>query len=260
MYQPLPILLLVLLTLSACSGNKLEEKGFAVPRTDGADTTALQTGIGADTTKLETRPSNVLLTGMPNVRLATVYKVNRDKKEGTSFIGSNNYHENYDYSIMAAGDQWNNNYMPGIAAVYGYNLVNVAHFDVLTNARRNFFDAPVLVRTLYYPAFTKDTLNAMPVQRNYFMVSVHDEDTNKDGYLTIRDLRRFYWFNGNGERQTTLVPTNYSVFKSEYDPGNDHMFVFAQLDENGDGRIQDHEAVHVFWVDLKDPGRTGRVY
>jgi hypothetical protein len=78
--------------------------------------------------------------------------------------------------------------------------------------------------------------------------------------LTIKDLRRFYWFNANGEWQGPLVPTNYSVFKSEYDPGNDHVYVFAQLDENGDGRIQDHEAVHVFWVDLKDSGRTGRVY
>jgi len=70
----------------------------------------------------------------------------------------------------------------------------------------------------------------------------------------------FYLFDSNGERQKQLVPENYSVFKSEYDPDNDFMFVFARLDRNENGQIDDNEPIHIFWVDLKDPTKTGQQY
>lgn len=43
-------------------------------------------------------------------------------------------------------------------------------------------------------------------------------------------------------------------------PGNDLLFVFAQLDANGNGRRDDEEPVHFHWIDLKDPTRKGRLY
>ncbi len=92
------------------------------------------------------------------------------------------------------------------------------------------------------------------------MVSVYNEDTNKDGSINQKDLRRFYLFNSNGEIQKQLVPQNYSVFKSEYDSENDLMFVFARLDKNSNGKIEDNEPVNIFWVDLKDPFNTGQQY
>lgn len=105
-----------------------------------------------------------------------------------------------------------------------------------------------------------DTLNFKPVNREYFIVSVYNEDTNKDGFINLKDLRRLYLFNINGERQTALVPENYSVFKSEYDPGNDFMYVFAQLDSNNNGQQDEGEPTHIFWIDLNDPAQTGRAY
>lgn len=259
MKRPYPwIHLPLFLALVACVGNRLEEKGFNQPQSGSDAEDAPYAGLHVDSAKLETRPSNVLLTGMPGVRLVSVYKVNRDR-DGQRFIGSNNYHWT-DHGLEATGDQWNNNYLPGMAAMYGYNLVNVAHLAVDSNLRKDFFAEPVLLRTLYYPAYSEDTLNGIPVQRNFFMVSVHDKDTNKDGRLTTKDLRHFYWFNGHGDQQGALVPANYSVFRSEYDPGNDDLYVFARLDENGNGSMEDHEAVHIFRVDLEDPGSAGRVY
>ncbi|MFM7856816.1 MAG: hypothetical protein ACKO96_34035, partial [Flammeovirgaceae bacterium] len=73
-------------------------------------------------------------------------------------------------------------------------------------------------------------------------------------------LRRLYLFNINGERKKALIPEEYSVFKSEYDSDNDFMFVFAQLDSNSNGRQDDGEPIHIFWIDLKDPSNTGRQF
>ncbi len=231
------ILILTFVYLMAgCSKGKLEEKGFQVDPTSDNSETSQADGLYNDSLKFDTRPSNVLLTGVPNVRLTTVYKVNFKKDDKTTFIGSNSFHYKNEESENNSGNNWNNNLMPGIEAVYGYNMVNVSHYDIKENKQKNLFEKPVLTKTLYYPTFSKDTLNYKPVNREYFIVSVHNDDTNKDGFINIKDLRRFYLFNINGEIQKTLVPKNYSVIKSEYDPANDLMYVFAQLDINENGR------------------------
>lgn len=250
----------IALLLAACSGPRLEEKGFQVgPVASGSDTAAAS-GLDQDSLAFETRPSNVLLTGMPGIRLVTLYKVNRRKDDGRSFIGSNSFHYRYDEGDDDLLNNWNGHLMPGFEAAYGYNLVNVAHYDIASGAQRRFFEKPVLIKTLYYPAFSRDTLNGAPVARGFFMVSCYDEDTNKDGFINTRDLRRFYHVGADGKRLGALVPTNASVMKSEYDPANDLLYVFARVDENGNGRSDEKEAIQVHWIDLKDPARTGTVY
>lgn len=246
--------------MTSCSNGKLEEKGFQVSPTSEETENELNSGLNRDSLKFETRPSNVLLTGVPNVRLTTIYKVNLNKKDNSTFIGSNSFHYKYEETEGNTGNNWNNNLMPGLEAVYGYNLTNISHYDIQENKQKNFFEKPVLIRTIYYPTFSKDTLNYKPVNRDYFMVSVYNDDTNKDGFINLKDLRRLYLFDINGVRQKALIPENYSVFKSEYDSDNDFMFVFAQLDNNSNGRQDEGEPIHIFWIDLKNPNKTGRQY
>ncbi len=252
--------LTLLYLITSCSNGKLEEKGFQVSPTTGNSDVEQPDGLNNDSLKFETRPSNVLLTGVSNVRLTTIYKVNLNKKNNTTFIGSNSFHYRYEENESNLGNNWNSNLMPGIEGVYGYNMVNVSHYDIKENKQMLFFEKPVLIKTLYYPTFSKDTLNNKPVSRDYFIVSVYNDDTNKDGFINLKDLRRLYLFNLNGQRQKALIPENYSVFKSEYDPDNDFMYVFAQLDNNNNGLQDEGEPIHIFWIDLKDPNKTGRQY
>ena len=249
----------IIFSLTSCR-NKLEEKGFAVSTPTESETDEEVDGVSKDSLKLETRPSNVLLTGNPQHRLTTIYRVNYDKRKKTPFIGSNYFHVNYQNVGSTDGNEWHYNFMPGIEAVTGYNMVNISHYNVLTGEQRNFFEKPVLIKTLYYPTFSKDTLNFKPILRNYYLVSVYDEDTNGDHFINVKDLRRFYLFDSEGTMNKPLVPKNYSVYKSEYDPANDFMYVFAQVDENSNGQPDDGEVTHIFWIDLKDPNKTGRQY
>jgi len=253
------ILILVAMVTSCSNGNsKFNEKGFSVSSVENNETEQ-DAGLNGDSLKFETQPGGVLLTGIPNVRITTIYKVNFDKKKKT-FIGSDNFYYKYRYEDSGTGNNWNNNIMPGIEAVYGYNMVNVSHYDIKENKQKYFFEKPVLIKTLYFPTFSKDTLNNKPVNRDYFIVSVYDEDTDKDGFINLKDLRRIYLFNINGEKQKALVPENYSVLKSEYDSDNDFMYVFAQLDTNKNGRRDEGEPIHIFWINLKNPDKTGRLY
>ena len=150
--------------------------------------------------------------------------------------------------------------MPGLEALYGYNIVNVSLHDTASEKHKKLFKKPILMRTLYFPAFESDTLNNVPVKRDYYLVSAYDEDTNNDGYINLHDLRRFYYFNLDGEQQTSLVPKNYSVMSSQYDHGNDRMFVYARHDANENGKTDDLEEIKIFWIDLKNPLNTGRQY
>jgi hypothetical protein len=53
---------------------------------------------------------------------------------------------------------------------------------------------------------------------------------------------------------------NYSVLSSAYDSANDHMFIYAKLDENGNGRKEEKEPIHIFWIDLKSPKIASKMY
>lgn len=257
MYKLIAILLLGSL-LTSCSDHSLEKKGFQVSEIVEDEEGKKVVGLQIDSLKLETRPRNVLLTKSEAHRLTPIYKVNYNKKTGKPFTGSNRYHVNW--SDHEDGNNWNGNFMPGFEAVYGYNFVNVSHFNLQTKTSNELFDKPVLIRTLYYPAFSRDTLNNQPVIRNYYMVSVYDEDTNKDGFINVSDLRRFYLFDIEGKLQKELIPKNYSVMSSEYDRANDLMYVFAKFDSNKNGQMDEGEATNIFWIDLKNPDQGGVIY
>lgn len=243
------------LLLASCSGDKYEEKGFALtPNNSDSDSTGI-TGR-----PMLTRPGSMLLTGNPEHRLTAVFMVNYVKKTKQGFIGSIDTYNNYSHLGDDPGNQWNYNYMPGLEAVYGYNLVNISHFNISTLKQKLFFDNPVLIKTLYYPSFSKDTLNYEPVSRNYYLLSVYDEDTNQDSLINIGDLRRLYYFDIDAENKQLLIPANYSVTSSKYDPANDYMYIYAQHDSNNNGSRNEGEDIHVFWIDLKDPLKMGNVY
>ena len=75
----------------SCTGNRLEEKGFSVRQeTEKANDNGIN-GTAKDSLTLQTRPGSVLLTGNPQFRLTTIYKVNYREKDGAHFIGSNSF-------------------------------------------------------------------------------------------------------------------------------------------------------------------------
>ena len=129
-----------------------------------------------------------------------------------------------------------------------------------TDEQHLFFTHPVLINTLYHPAFEPDTLSFRPVRRDYYLVSVYDEDTNRDTLINTRDLRRLYWFDAEAREKEVLLPTDHSVMSSQYDAGTDYLYLYARHDTNGNGQRDAREPVHVFWIDLKDPRQRGKVY
>lgn len=258
MKKTIVITFIVLVTYS-CSDNAIKNKGFQISQISKDESGRKVVGLPIDSLNLETRPRSVLLTKKPSHRLSPIYKVNYNQKTGEKFSGSNSFYRTWDYDEID-GNNWNNNFMPGFTAVYGYNLVNVSHYNNKLKIQNEFFNSPVLIKTLYYPANTNDTINYKPIVRNYYMVSVYDEDTNKDGFINVKDLRRLYHFNINGILQKELVPKNYSVMSSEYDIKNDYMYVFAKIDKNKNGQMEQEEQTHIFWIDLKNPNNTGIQY
>ena len=260
MNKIITILILSIFIISCSNSNsKIEKKGFQVNEITEDENGQKIVGLNIDSLKLETRPRNVLLTNNSEHRITPIYKVNYTKKTKKPFTGSNAYHFNWE-DDNDDGNNWNNNFMPGFEAIYGYNFVNISHYNNLTKIENKLFDKPVLIKTLYYPTFAKDTLNFEPVNRKYYMVSVYDEDSNKDGYINVRDLRKFYYFDIDGKNKRNLIPKNYSVMSSEYDSANDYMYVFAKVDKNQNGKMEQDEPTDIFWIDLKNPENVGIQY
>jgi hypothetical protein len=248
--------------LFSCNENseKFKDKGFQVDEieSENADVNS-KNAIKKDSLNFKTKSVNVLLTGNKNIRLSPIYKVNYSEKEKKFFTGSNDFHYGYNDDNPKDGNNWNS-VIPGFEALFGYNLVNIFHFNHTENRGKKLFKKQVLIKTCYYPSFNVDTLNFNTIQRNFYMISAYDEDTNKDKYINNKDLRRFYLFDISGENLGKIVPKNHSVIGAMYDSGNDYLYIDAKLDSNNDGKISENEPVSIFYLDLKNPMNKGLFY
>ena len=256
MLKKLIPLIAVGLIFFSCSGGK-KHKEYEIDLR--ANTETVKGSDNKENTPLITRPNTVLKTSHPEHRLITVYKEKRTKNN-SRYIDGNYYYHSYPDHAEGDGNNWHYHFMPGFEAVYGFNMYNIAHYNTTSMEKKFLFDHSVLIKTLYYPSFEKDTLNNQPVSRNYYMVSVYNEDTNNDSTINAKDLRRFFAFDLDINKRTPLIPNNYSVLSSEYDPQNDFMYVFARLDKNNNGTRDEDEPVHIFYVDLKIPDTAKRLY
>jgi len=198
-----------------------------------------------------TQPNAVVLTGTSDYRLVSIYKINESPSSNTQ---SEYYSDDEDQN------EKQKHFMPGIDILYGYYLLNVGHYGIKTGKLSYLFDRPVLIKTLYYPSFEQDSLDKKPINRDYYMVSVFDEDSNKDGFINNKDLRRLYYVNSDNTTKIQLIPPDYSVIRSQYDSQNDAMYVFASKDENKDGSRNKKEPIHIFWIDLKNPVVSKALY
>ena len=258
--QPLISLFVIALLGSSCSlNNEQKSKGITANQPIEESDTNGHSGNNQHA-RLETRPSNVVLTGYPEHRLVTIYKINYNSGAKNGYIGNNNFHRTYSDISPENLNQWHGHFMPGFEALFGYDLFNIAHYDVRKKQKQLFFENYSLINTVYFPSLLQDTLGGKPVLRSYYMVSVYDEDTNKDNLINRIDLRRFYRFDLDGLNKTPLTPKDYSVLSSEYDHINDIMFVFAKHDENLNGKTESEEPVHIFSIDLKQPHLVERLY
>jgi hypothetical protein len=242
----------------SCSHKKgdIKEEQIRISTTEEPDSAinSVQGNIPLD--KVATDPNSVVLTGLQQHRLVTIYKKrNDDKESGRSFGYSKSY-----YGDDENGASSYEHFMPGLDVIYGYNLLNLGHYDFKLEKLNLLFDHPVLIKTIYYPSYNQDSLNNKPINRTYYLISVYDTDTNKDTIINNKDLRRFYYFGADGLSKIQLIPSDYSVIRSEYDPKNDVMYIFAYYDENKNGVGEKKEPLHIFWINLKDPRIAKRLY
>lgn len=258
----LPGVLSLVMTVTLASCTKEEKKGkeeqIAAPElTDNqepSDSTHNSVQGNRGFSQIPTTPNTVILTGMPGHRLVTVYKdkpVQHASNDRKWF-----YKGAYDDDVSSQEEH----FMPGIDILYGYNLLNIAHYD-LSGAKLNFmFKDAALIKTLYYPSVEQDSLHKKPVNRNYYLVSVYDEDTNKDSLINRKDLRRFYLFDSTCTVRTQVIPAGYSVIRSQYDHQNDVMYLYASFDANKNGTRDEGEPVCIFWFSLASPQKAKRLY
>jgi len=243
-----------------CNEKEVKEKGFRISESSTSEVDSVNSnGVNESDKNRKTKSVDLLATANPNVKVIPIFLVNYNEKQKLHFTGSNAFYYNYNDDLKTKGNSWKS-IIPGFEALYGYNLVNIFHFDQQKNEGKNLFEKSVLIKTLYFPTKELDSLKNKPIKRNYYMVSVYDQDTNKDNYLNIKDLRRFYFFDENGINKEAIVPLNYSVIGAFFDETNDFLYIDAKEDVNKDGKINKNETVTLFYLDLNNPKNKGIVY
>ncbi len=210
--------------------------------------------------KLYFNPGSIILTGHKNIRLIPIQKAQSENKIKTREISYSSYGYEYNYEYEREIEGGYHFYYPGIDIIFGYNLINISHYDIIKDSLSNLFEKPVLIRAIYYPALNQDSLYNKPITRDYFLCSVYNEDTNKDSIINKKDLRRFFYFSLDNKKKQLLIPENYSVLRANYDAPNDHLYIYAILDNNNNGIIEKTEDMHIYMIPLFDPTKSKRIF
>lgn len=203
-------------------------------------------------------PANVILTGIANEKLIPIYS--KFKVGTVGAVAAVRKYSSYDVSEYDNTTNEYEHFMPGLDVLYGYKLLNIAHYNLKENKLSYFFKTSALIKTLYYPATIQDSIGKQPINRNYYLVSAYDQDTNKDSLINKKDLRHFYCIEANNSIKTLLVPKGYSVKKSQYDFKDDLMYLYATHDSNNNGSVEENEPTHIFYINLKQPTLAVKVY
>lgn len=235
-----------------------KDEQISIGTENAADTNINSIQGNLTLSKILSKPNNVISTGFPEHRLVTIYKTNSLNSTDDINASSSRYTTEYDED--GNQNEVAEHYVPGIQILYGYNLLNIAHYDFKTEKLNYFFNKPALIKTVYFPSFTQDSINKIPVIRDYFLVSVYDEDTNKDEFINRKDLRKFYYYPLDCNTRIKLLPANYSAIRSQYDSQNDVLYLFAKHDINKNGMTEKKEPLNVFWIDLKNPIHAKQLY
>lgn len=253
----------VILLFVSCSNNKKEQKEeqinvrSSVGDSDSVTDSLLNSIKGnVSFSQIASNPNSIILTGLKEHRLVSIYK---SRKDDVFFEENIGYSSSY---VVVDGQsiEVEKPFMPGIEVLYGYNLLNIAHYNMQTEKMNFMFQRPVLIKSLYYPSFIDDSLDNVPIKRNYYLVTVYDDDSNKDSLINKNDLRRMYYFNAECDVKIRLIPADYSVLRSQYDSRNDVMYVFARKDENKNGISDKNEPIHIFWLNMKLPVTGKKLY
>lgn len=249
------IIFSLFITLLLSCNNKEPKESISVNSNEYSSDSESDTMSSIETSSafknINTIAKDIIQTGIDEIRLISVHKA---KVNNNEII----YHKSYRYDND--GNSTQVSLFPGFDIIFGYNLINLSHYNSLTEKKGLFFSKPVLIKSLYYPTQRMDSIAKKPIKRNYFLVTVYDEDNNKDSFLNKRDLRKLYYYTIDNSSRTMLIPLGYSVYKSVFDEKNDAMYVYAKLDENKNGTINEKESAHIFKLDLKNPLIVKRIF
>ena len=158
MHRILIVLLLGLFSIS-CLDDEIEKKGFQVNEITEDESGQKIVGLQIDSLQLEIQPKEVLLTFNAEHRLTPIYKVNYDKKTKRPWTGAVAHHTSWNYNTED-GNDWNGHFMPGFEIVYGYNFVNVSHYNNATKRENKLFLNEVLCVLVMFCGFNTKFSNS----------------------------------------------------------------------------------------------------
>lgn len=252
-----PFFLFIIIAISSILVSSCQKKKGKVEQltfsefesSDGFDSIKYSITKNSTFQKLNSSFNSVVITGMHDVRLLTFYKIKPKTDRNINF----NYSSSYEYEYYQDEIGKYRYFIPGMDIINGYNLINIGHYNIENEKLSYFFNKPVLIKTLYFPGEKPDSLGGIEVKRDFFFVSVYDDDTNNDSLINNKDLRRFYHIDKFNTHKTKLLPDNYSAVRSTYDYQNDIFYIYARHDSNKNGRPESFENMAIFWLKLTEP-------
>lgn len=134
------------------------------------------------------------------------------------------------------------------------NCNNIIFYNKKTDSTYLLLQKPSVISQFYFPYYNKE----YPGKKYWFMLfAVHEDDTNKDGFINSDDAEKVYISNLKGTKLTQIAPDSTQLIDWYIDESTNNILMKIKLDSNHDKKYNFDDDIEIIKTSITSPD-TGK--
>ena len=113
------------------------------------------------------------------------------------------------------------------------NCNNIIFYNKKTDETHLLLQKPTVISQFYFPHYDKEYAGK---KYWFILLGIHEEDTNKDGYIDNEDAERVYLSDLSGNNLTQITPDKSQLVDWYIDMSTNNILMKVRFDSNNDNK------------------------
>jgi hypothetical protein len=130
------------------------------------------------------------------------------------------------------------------------NCNNIIFYNKKTDETHLLLQKPAVISQFYFPYYNKEYTG----KKYWFMLlGIHEEDTNKDGYINSEDGEKVYISDLTGKNMTQIAPDSTQLIDWYIDEKTNNILMKIRLDSNKDKKYNYNDDIEILKTSISAP-------
>lgn len=130
------------------------------------------------------------------------------------------------------------------------NCNNIIFYNKKTDETHLLLQKPAVISQFYFPYYNKEYKG----KKYWFMLlAIHEDDTNKDGYINNDDAEKVYISDLTGTKTTQIAPDSTQLIDWYIDEPTNNILMKIRLDSNHDKKYNFEDDIEILKTAITSP-------